>query len=163
MTSSEQKMLLIPFTLQAIAMAVDEGYFHRKRGLPKWERIGHPVDTLSVIFALCIPRFIAPGANALLAYSIASIGSCILITKDEWIHKKYCPATENWLHSVLFILHPICLMSAGKLWISEVSWAKGFLSGELLLLILASLFQIIYWSWVWERKKDPLKTPSTIN
>ena len=45
-------LLLTPFILQALLIFFDEGVFHLKRGLPKWERIGHPVDTLSVLACL---------------------------------------------------------------------------------------------------------------
>jgi hypothetical protein len=40
--------LFIPFALQMCCMAVDEVHFHRQRGLPRWERLGHPLDTLTV-------------------------------------------------------------------------------------------------------------------
>ncbi len=40
--------LFIPFALQTCCMAVDEVHFHRQRGLPRWERLGHPLDTLTV-------------------------------------------------------------------------------------------------------------------
>lgn len=41
--------LFIPFPLQMICMAVDEAHFHRWRGLPRWERLGHSLDTLTVL------------------------------------------------------------------------------------------------------------------
>jgi hypothetical protein len=44
-------ILLIPSALQALAMPVDESVFHRRRGLLKSERIGHPLD--AVIVAAC--------------------------------------------------------------------------------------------------------------
>jgi len=28
-------------------MGVDEFYFHRRRGLPRWERLAHPLDTMT--------------------------------------------------------------------------------------------------------------------
>src|SRR5262245_66006812 len=37
------------FPLQMIFIAVDEIHFHRRRGLPRWERLGHPLDTLTVL------------------------------------------------------------------------------------------------------------------
>jgi len=38
------------------------------------------------------------------------------ITKDEWIHQKHCSGAELWVHSMLFILHPMTLFIAGGLW-----------------------------------------------
>ncbi len=48
-------LLLIPFLVQTFLITFDEWYFHLKRGLPKWERIGHPLDTLTAIFCLLVP------------------------------------------------------------------------------------------------------------
>ena len=45
-------LLMLPIALQAMAMVVDEGWFHRRRGLPRWERLGHPLDTLTI--AVCL-------------------------------------------------------------------------------------------------------------
>ncbi len=54
--------LAVPFALQGLAILVDEFYFHRRRGLPIWERWGHPLDTLSLLicwlFLLCLPYFL---------------------------------------------------------------------------------------------------------
>src|SRR6185295_1334290 len=50
-------MVVIPIALQGLAMAVDELWFHRRRGLPRWERLGHPLDTLTV--ALCYGWLVA--------------------------------------------------------------------------------------------------------
>ncbi len=44
-------VLLLPAVLQMLAMAFDELVFHRRRGLPRWERLGHPLDTATA--ALC--------------------------------------------------------------------------------------------------------------
>ncbi len=45
-------LFYIPFLIQTLVIGLDEFHFHLKRGLPKWERIGHPIDTLSVVLAL---------------------------------------------------------------------------------------------------------------
>jgi len=37
---------LLPFALQALAMAVDELGCHRRRPVPRWEWAGHLLDTL---------------------------------------------------------------------------------------------------------------------
>jgi hypothetical protein len=57
------ELSLIPFVLQMLRMIGDEFYFHRRRTLPRWEWLGHPLDTLSVL--LC--------------------WSVILLTKPAWV------------------------------------------------------------------------------
>src|SRR5438105_13033611 len=103
---------LIPFILQAIAMIFDEGYFHIRRGLPRWERIGHPVDTLSVIACMGFVLFVPFSTSTLVGYIALAAFSSILVTKDEFVHKHHCPATEQWLHALFFTLHPITLTCA---------------------------------------------------
>src|SRR5678815_1086653 len=102
----------IPIALQAIAMIVDEGWFHRRRGLPRWERIGHPLDTLTI--AACLVWLLAGGG--LTGYVVLAIGSTLFVTKDEPVHAKLCSGGEQWLHAVLFALHPIVLAAAGAAW-----------------------------------------------
>ena len=42
-------LLYLPFAVQGLAILVDEFWFHHRRGLPRWERLGHPIDTLPLI------------------------------------------------------------------------------------------------------------------
>ena len=42
---------ILPFFLQGLAIFFDEFYFHHRRGLGKWEKVGHPLDTLTVLMA----------------------------------------------------------------------------------------------------------------
>lgn len=101
-------LLTLPLALQAIAIVFDEFYFHYKRSpLPNWERFGHPIDTLSVILTLSILLIFPEEEFSSPLYWSAAAFSCALITKDEWIHHKLCTAGEQWLHAILFILHPI--------------------------------------------------------
>jgi len=103
--------LMLPMILQGIAITFDELYFHRRRGLPLWERIGHPIDTLFVLFCylFILLNLNEPTETNIKIYAVLCIFSCLLITKDEFIHTEKCEAMENWLHSILFILHPITL------------------------------------------------------
>lgn len=133
------------FLLQGSLMAVDEFYFHHKRGLEKWERVGHPLDTLTVLacylFALLVPF----SETALYTYVALAIFSCIFITKDEFVHAKHCPAGEHWLHAVLFVLHPILLGIVGWLWMQgtqrELLWIQLAVTGAFL------LYQIVFWGF----------------
>ena len=135
-------------------MLVDEGWCHRKRGLGRWERIGHPVDTLSVAACYAWLVFVKPELpNALAIYIGLAAFSCLLITKDEPVHTRACDATESWLHSVLFVLHPIVFLGFGLVWRSgDHEWV---LRAQLVLTLAFAAYQTIYWSVLW--KRDPTR------
>lgn len=158
---------LIPFALQALCMVFDEGYFHIRRGLPLWERIGHPLDTLSVLVCMGFVLFVPFSKTTLIVYIVLASFSSLLVTKDEFVHKHHCPASENWLHAVLFTLHPITLTCAGFMWPvvqgAEVSnwiakWLDQpdklhlFLQMQLGTMFLFFLYQIVFWNFVWKNK-----------
>ena len=53
------------FGTQAALMMVDELHFHRRRGLPRWERIGHPLDTATVLVCYGTALTLSPGQTYL--------------------------------------------------------------------------------------------------
>ena len=157
----------LPFALQALVMVFDEGYFHIRRGLPKWERIGHPIDTSSVLLCMGFVLFVPFSVKTLILYCILAALSCILVTKDEFVHKEHCPASEQWLHALLFTLHPITLISAAFIWpvvqnVEVTPWiAALFNNKDSLLLFLRCqfatmglflMYQIVFWNFVWKDK-----------
>jgi hypothetical protein len=159
--------LLIPFVLQMLFMAADEFWFHRKRGLPRWERIGHPLDTLTVVLCLGMILGVPPGRRALGVYFALAVFSCIFVTKDEPVHKRCCEAGEHWLHAALFILHPVTLAIAGLLWPAVWSsspdlfpWIAqnpGFAHTLILciciLMVVFGVYQIVFWNLLWHPRK----------
>ena len=164
-------LAIFPFAIQALGMIFDEGYFHIRRGLPKWERIGHPIDTCSVILCMGFILFVPFSPATLTIYICLAGFSSILVTKDEFVHKEHCPGAENWLHAVLFTLHPITLTCAGFIWpvvqdIEVTPWIarwldhkealRTFLHMQFGTLIFFALYQIIYWNLIW-REKSVLK------
>jgi hypothetical protein len=137
-------LLLVPFFLQGVAMLFDEFYFHQKRGLPLWERVGHPLDTLSVL-ACFVFLSVSPATETnLYIYICLCAFSCALITKDEFVHSKICDAKEQWLHSILFVLHPVVFLSAYVIWSQNLNptllWAQSAV------LVVFIFYQTIYWS-----------------
>lgn len=143
--------VLLPVALQGIAIAVDEGWFHRRRGLPRWERIGHPLDTLTI--AICLGWLvIAPHAmRSLWIYGGLAIFSTLFVTKDEPVHARLCGGGEQWLHAVLYVLHPIVLSTFAWLW-----WRE---ERTLIITILAAvsgyaLYQVVFWNVV-SRRTQP--------
>lgn len=130
-------------------MFVDEFYFHHKRGLGRWEVIGHPLDTLSVLVCFLFLLLMPSSLNNLWIYSGLAVFSCLLITKDEFVHQKECTASEQWLHSVLFILHPVILAVAAYLW-----WTNSelfLLKIQAVIILLFMVYQILFWSF----KREP--------
>jgi hypothetical protein len=163
---------LIPFFAQALVIGIDEAYFHVRRGLPLWERIGHPIDTLSIL--ICILFVInVPFSSAMLKIYVGlAVGSSLLVTKDEFVHKHLCPWTEHWLHALLFTLHPIVLFFAGLIWpitqgIETAPWIHRLLDQPDYLRLFLHLqaggitlflaYQIIYWNFITTRFKNDAK------
>ncbi len=146
--------LFAPAALQALAMLVDEGWFHRRRGLPRWERVGHPIDTASV--ALCYGWLLwrrphEPGA--LPVYVALAAFSCLLVTKDEFVHARHCGAGEQWLHALLFVLHPIVFLAFGALWWGGLDPLA--ITAQFALTLAFMAYQIAYWSPPWKRTPAP--------
>jgi 2-polyprenyl-6-hydroxyphenyl methylase/3-demethylubiquinone-9 3-methyltransferase len=121
----------LPFALQALVMGVDELYFHRRREVPRWEWLGHLLDTSVFLACLACAALLAPRLSHLRIYGALAVLSCLIITKDEWVHQRLCTGGEHWVHAVLFILHPIVLLATGLLWLyaPALSGALGLQAG----------------------------------
>lgn len=156
---------LLPFFAQALVILLDEGIFHIKRGLPRWERIGHPLDTFTVLICLGFVLSVPYSMFHLKIYIGLALFSSLFVTKDEFVHKHFCPWSEQWLHALLFTLHPITLAIAGLIWpvIQEAEtapWLSNwldhplalalFLKGQVCMMTLFFLYQIIYWNFIWK-------------
>ena len=138
----------VPFGMQGLVTVVDEFYFHRRRGLPRWERIGHPLDTLTVLGCYAVALAFPLTAASLRTYVALALFSCLFVTKDEIAHAKYCEPLEHWVHALLFVLHPIVLASMGFLWLREARTLM-FVQGALTLAF--GLYQTLYWNTTWVR------------
>ncbi len=142
-----------------ILFFVDEIVFHRKRGLPRWERIGHPVDTFLTGIAhgyLVLNPLHAGGS--VLTFGMLAIVSSIAISKDEWVHKAECTAEEMWFHSLLFILHPVTLICSA--WLSSQNLYLEIIRGQVFLIAAVLVYQIVYWNFLWKPNLAST-TPST--
>lgn len=141
---------LVLAALQGAAILLDEFIFHRRRGLPRWERIGHPMDTALVLLCLLFISFTTRSyINEILYYGFV-VFSCIFITKDEWVHRKFCTAEEMWLHAVLFILHPLMLVSAVRVWDTHQVYALMVAGG----IFAFFVYQVVYWNFLEYRLRE---------
>jgi 2-polyprenyl-6-hydroxyphenyl methylase/3-demethylubiquinone-9 3-methyltransferase len=138
-------------------MVVDDLWFHRRRRLPRWERIGHPLDTLTLVACLLWLVVTRPEMPwALPVYAGLAVFSMAFVTKDEPVHARLCGGGEQWLHANLFLLHPIVLLAAA------IVWRAGHVElvvGQLVATALFLVHQVVYWN-VLTRDVD---VPSAVN
>ena len=140
--------LYLPFILQGILMGLDEK-IHMDRGLGRWERLGHPLDTLTVLVPMSFIAFYPQTDSNLTAFIVMALFSCLFITKDEFVHSKECSPFENWLHAVLFILHPVLFLSAAKLW----QEGSDFIRYQPMMILVFMIYQILRWSIPWTQQR----------
>jgi hypothetical protein len=142
--SSVAVSLAIVALLQALCTGFDEMICHRKRGLPHWERIGHPVDSFFLTLTLAYAGYFSFSPSRLVVFGAMAILSCLIVSKDEFVHAQQCDGFESWLHALMFMLHPVLLMLVG------ISWRDGsaqiIRSGLPIIVGLVGSYQFIYWN-----------------
>jgi hypothetical protein len=149
MTSLEQLFIGIS-GLQGIIILFDELFFHRRRGLGAFERWGHVADSVLYAAALGVTIFFPPEGKAMLAFMGLAFLSCLLVTKDEWIHAAECSGGEHWCHSILFLLHGMALVIASFLWQDDPeSWPLRVMP---LLVLGWGGYQFLFWNVYWKLK-----------
>lgn len=151
-------ILIILF--HAFLMLVDEFYCHKKRWLPKWERIGHPVDTACFLLCYILVIFFPMNKAVFFVFLINAVFSCFLIVKDEAVHLKYANSFEQYLHALLFVLHPVILCILFFSWslfakseflffnYFDFKLLKYVILTQFILAIIFFWYQIIYWNFV---------------
>ena len=158
-----------PWWLLAGGMLVDELYFHRRRGLPRWERLGHPVDTAAVLACLAIPLLLPPAPAWRRLFAALAAGSIALVTKDEAVHLRRCGPGEARLHALLFMLHPLALLCAllawpvwpGLLAQGQAEPLRRALAAQLGLGLLFLIYQAVYWNLLCESAPASTTTSTT--
>ena len=138
-------MLVLVWIFQGLCMLVDEFYFHHKRGLGKWESWGHPVDTLLLLSCFLFAYLLPYQSKYELAFGVLCFFSTLIITKDEFIHAKQSSGPENFLHALLFILHPLSLMVLYIFWKNHELFFIQIQAGIIFLFLT---YQIIYWNLI---------------
>jgi hypothetical protein len=150
--------LLAPFVIQGVVISFDEFYFHHQRGLGWWERLGHPLDTTALLICYYFIFNSAPTSDNILVFISLSTFSSLLITKDEFLHNSECGPTEQWLHSLLFVIHPVTLIVLGLVWVNSlnldvkmISIFNKFIIGQVIFMGIFLSYQILYWSIPWKK------------
>jgi hypothetical protein len=143
------QFFFLPLAVQGTLLLLDEVIFHWKRGLGRWERLGHPLDTLSLfvcfVYALSTPL---TERSQLLFFCLA-LFSCLFVTKDEWVHARECVAGEHWLHALLFCVHPLVLAGLYLAWQRE---ERSWIEMAVVLLGTFFIYQILFWNVVRNRR-----------
>ncbi len=129
--------------IQGMLLMYDDIVLHQRRGLPRWERIGHPIDTF--FFSLPIGLAAIKGFETSPGvYGGLSLLSCVVILKDEWVHVGRINALEATIHAALFVAHPVTLYMAWQL--AKTGQTMGLLIAWMALVGVA-VFQIIHWNF----------------
>ncbi|WP_141733388.1 hypothetical protein [Oligoflexus tunisiensis] len=136
--------------MQGMIMVMDEFVFHRRRGLPPFERWGHVADTSLFLLALLVPAFLTPTPTWLAVYGGLAFASCVFITKDEWIHASACSGAEQWCHALLFVLHGPILLTTGLIWFLQPHHPTLKMLPPIIL--VWGLYQHLYWNVYHDRK-----------
>src|SRR5665647_2401174 len=146
-------LLLLPIAFQAVVMCIRDRWCHRRRGLPRWERIGHPLDTLTIAACLVWLVLVPANAHATWIYGALAAFSTLFVTKDEAVHARLCSGVEHWLHALLFVLHPMVLAAFALLW-----WQgeTRIIAVQLGVTLAFGLYQVIYWNVVRDRAITPI-------
>ena len=143
---------LLPFLIHNTIMMIDEFYYHHKRILPRWEKLGHPADTVTYIFCLGLVLFL-PHQRWTILYLCVALFSTLFVFKDMPIHAHYCSFGEKCLHGLMYFLHPLQLLILGvfhqqiNIDSSDLIFFQKFLWVQFSLALLTCVYQIVYWNF----------------
>ncbi len=115
------------------------------------------MDTLSLCICLAWCVFVPYSSAALSFYIGLALVSCLLVTKDEWVHARLCTPGEQWLHALLFILHPIVLINLGWIWAHSELQQTYLKALEIITAItgLYFIYQVVYWNFLKATDSNP--------
>jgi hypothetical protein len=145
-------MLLLLSLVQAGLFMVDEFFCHRRRRLGRWERLGHPVDSLSISLPLFVAAFAKPEPEMVLLFVGLAVVSCLLVAKDEWVHARECSGTESWIHALMFMVHPTIFFAAGAAWWLDL--APLMRAVMPLLALTVAVYQFVYWNLIHDNQSQ---------
>lgn len=151
MLATLEIMLYALLVTQALVMLFDEFYFHRQRGLDRFERWGHVADTMLFFAAVALPILLAPTPFNVGIYIFFALASALFATKDEWVHASSCSGGEQWCHALLFLLHGVILFAVGMVWYLDPS--RPVLRILPIPVGLWGIYQFFYWNVFYDQPK----------
>ena len=144
--------LLFLIILHVIIFHIDEYYFHRKRALCRKEVLGMFLDGALYLPPLVIASFAPYNDTWNVVFISFAVLSCISISKNEWFYKDDLSLKERWVHSVLYILHPILLYGFYHSWINNYFVHNlNFWMVQIMYLgfgVKTLTHQLIYWNYL---------------
>lgn len=144
--------------VQGTLSLLDEALFHRWRVLGRTESWSHVFDTGFFALTISMPAFLTPTKTRLALFVLGALISSVGITKDNWIHERECSPGEQWIHSLLFVLHPLVLATLAWLWLEQ---KNPELRGACFLGALAGVtYQFTYWIGLGHAEQRP---PARVN
>jgi hypothetical protein len=130
----------------------DELWLHRRRRLGSWEARAHLAATALIVVLELGVFFLAPSPGRMFAYFVLAVASSLSITLEEKLHARVCPPIEHWVHALLFMLHPLALLTIGVCWqrlgkpLRELDgWPLGVLAVYTFGTLAFSIYQALYW------------------
>jgi hypothetical protein len=123
-------LLLLPLIVQAIVIFVDEFYFHFAPGQPRWERIGHSLDTVTVLAPVLWLLVSAPSERNLIVFSCCRslCSGRALEPRRALYHASAEPIT----------------------WLGEFHGLEFALPAQAAALALYMISQAVYWNLIWK-------------
>jgi len=110
------KLGLAVFASYFLLLCIDELWFHRKRILTKKEKWSHRVDLILLLSCVATVLFFEYSDKTRIVFGILALLSILSITKDEVSHASSCSGSELWIHSLIFLSHPLMLITLGAIW-----------------------------------------------
>lgn len=84
-----------------------------------------------------------------------SIFSSLFVAKDEFLHARLCEPGEHWLHSLLFLIHPVSFFAVFWLW--KTHQHMSFVRLHLALVFVFLIYQILSGSGIWSQRFSRLQ------
>ncbi len=155
-------LLLSPLVAQGLASLVGEFYFHFARGLPRWEHLGHPLDTFTVLAPILWQGFSLRSQDNLTVSIVAAAFSCLFVIKNKFAHTDVSAPAEHVNYALMFVLYPLVFAALALLWpfyhapAGAIVWLEQFRGLESALPIQSSIltlymiYQAVYWNLIWK-------------
>jgi hypothetical protein len=150
-------LLLLPLVEQGLDILVDEFYFQFARGLPRWEHLGRPLDTFTVLAPILWQGFSLQSQGNLMVYVVPPHSrACSSSRMNSYIPmfalrpSTSMPCSSSCIHWFLPLLL-LCHAPAGAIvWLEQVLGRASALPIQAAILALYMIYQAVYWNLIWK-------------